>query len=164
MKKFLSLLACLIITLIASGGPISVYFSPNGQCTEAAVAEINKAKTSITFEAYNFTSPEILAALISAHSRGVTIRALYDRSQSDDAKTLADELEAAAGVTRWYGSQKIMHNKVLVIDHATVLEGSFNWTVNAQRFNAENLVVFTDIDVARQYEDEFDRLLKTAHK
>jgi len=32
--------------------PISVYFSPNGGCTEAVVKEITAAKTTILVQAY----------------------------------------------------------------------------------------------------------------
>ena len=163
-KKFLALLLCLVATLIANAGPIAVYFSPNGRCTEAAVAEINKAQKTIIFEAYNFTSPQILGALMAAHARGVSIQAIYDRSQKNNAKTLADELEANSGVARWYGSQKIMHDKVLVIDSKVVVTGSFNFTTNAQRFNAENLIVLTDPDIAKRYEIEFKHLRSTAHQ
>ena len=44
--------------------PIQVYFSPNGGCTDAAVKEINAAKTTILVQAYSFTSAPIAKALV----------------------------------------------------------------------------------------------------
>jgi phosphatidylserine/phosphatidylglycerophosphate/cardiolipin synthase-like enzyme len=131
-----------------------VYFSPNGGCTAAAVAEIAKAKTAIAFEAYSFTSPEILHALRAARSRGVTIRAIYDRSQKNAAKSLADEL----GVPAVYGIQKIMHDKVIVIDAKVVVTGSFNFTVNAEKFNAENMLVLRSPALAKKYLENFEKM------
>lgn len=147
-----------LILLVASGiafaDTVEVYFSPVGGCTQAVVGEVQKAKREIVFEAYNFTSPEILAALKSAIKRGVSVRAIYDRSQKDDARTLADDL----GVPRVYGRHKIMHNKVIVIDGKTVLTGSFNFTTNAERFNSENLVVIRGVKTARKYLANFLKL------
>jgi phosphatidylserine/phosphatidylglycerophosphate/cardiolipin synthase-like enzyme len=144
----------------ALGADVRVYFSPRGGCTQVVVTEISKAKKTILFAAYNFTNTEILQALLAAKSRGVNIVALYDRSQKNDARTLADEL----GVTRLYSRNKIMHHKIIVIDDHTVLTGSFNWTANAERYNAENLVVIHDRTVAHQYIVEFERLTKAAAK
>jgi phosphatidylserine/phosphatidylglycerophosphate/cardiolipin synthase-like enzyme len=155
-----------LLAIIASIGiafATEVYFSPGGGCTEAAVREIGKAQKAIAFEAYNFTSPEILNALQQAVQRGVKVRAIYDRSQRDDTKTLADDL-AGSGVQRNYGSQKIMHDKVLVIDGQTVVTGSFNFTTNAERFNAENMVVIHDPKIAAQFLANFEQLLKEGTK
>ncbi|MEI6492056.1 MAG: phospholipase D-like domain-containing protein [Verrucomicrobiota bacterium] len=158
----MKILAAIILS-IGLAFATEVYFSPGGGCTEAAVREINKAEKQIAFEAYNFTSPEILNALQQAVQRGVRVRAIYDRSQRDDTKTLADEL-AGSGVGRNYGSQKIMHDKVLIIDQATVVTGSFNFTTNAERFNAENMVVIHDAKVAAQYLANFEQLLQEGTK
>lgn len=149
-----------IIFSIGLAFAADVYFSPGGGCTAAAVREIDAAQKNIAFEAYNFTNPEILRALDRALARGVKIRAIYDRSQRDDRKTLADELN----VPRVYGAEKIMHNKVLVIDARTVLTGSFNWTVNAERHNAENLLVIRDPALAAKYLENFELLLKGGSK
>ncbi len=48
--------------------PIQVYFSPNGGCTDAAVREIEAAKTSTPVQAYSFTSAPIAKALVDAHT------------------------------------------------------------------------------------------------
>lgn len=49
----------------------SVYFSPKGGATEACVATIAAAKTTIGVQAYSFTSERIAAALVTATERGV---------------------------------------------------------------------------------------------
>ena len=45
----------------------------------------------------------------------------------------------------------IAHNKVMVIDGAVVITGSFNFTKAAEEKNAENLLVIRDRDLAGKY-------------
>jgi len=46
----------------------------------------------------------------------------------------------------------IAHNKIMIIDSATVITGSFNFTKAAQQSNAENLLVLRDAAAAAKYE------------
>lgn len=48
-----------------------VYFSPHGGCTEAVVAALGSAKSTVLVQAYSFTSAPIAKALVEAHRRGV---------------------------------------------------------------------------------------------
>jgi phosphatidylserine/phosphatidylglycerophosphate/cardiolipin synthase-like enzyme len=60
---------------------------------------------------------------------------------------------AAAGIPVWVGHvPHIAHSKVIVQDGAEVYEGNFNTTVNADRFNAENLSIVRDSQWAAAYE------------
>ena len=55
-----------------------------------------------------------------------------------------------------------MHHKFCVIDHSTVITGSYNWSQKA-RSNDENITVVTDsADFAGNYLDVFDRILVRA--
>ena len=45
----------------------------------------------------------------------------------------------------------IAHNKIIVIDGALVITGSFNFTKAAQQKNAENLLLLRDAALAAQY-------------
>jgi len=65
----------------------SVYFSPKGGATEACVATIAAAKTTIGVQAYSFPSEPIAAALVTATKRGVTIAAIIDKSQKTASYT-----------------------------------------------------------------------------
>lgn len=49
----------------------------------------------------------------------------------------------------------IAHNKVMVIDDQVVITGSFNFTHAAESFNAENLLVIHDRELARKYSDNW---------
>lgn len=59
-------------------------------------------------------------------------------------------------------NERTMHHKFCVIDRATVITGSYNWSHKA-RSNDENITVVTDsTDFASKYLDTFDSLLVRA--
>ena len=45
----------------------------------------------------------------------------------------------------------IAHNKIMIIDEAVVITGSFNFTKAAEEKNAENLLVINDPVLAKKY-------------
>ena len=49
----------------------------------------------------------------------------------------------------------IAHNKVMIIDNTVVITGSFNFTENADKRNAENVIVLHDSSIAKQYYDNW---------
>ena len=120
---------------------IRVFFSPMGGCTAAIVNELNQAQRQILVQAYSFTSEPIAAACIEAHKRGVSVYAVLDRSQETEQYSAADLL-VNSGITTVIDAQHaIAHNKVILIDGLTLITGSFNFTSNAEKSNAENLLI-----------------------
>jgi phosphatidylserine/phosphatidylglycerophosphate/cardiolipin synthase-like enzyme len=56
------------------------------------------------------------------------------------------------GIPTWIDARHaIAHNKVMVIDGATVITGSFNFTKAAEEHNAENMLVIRDEALAAKY-------------
>lgn len=130
---------------------VQVYFSPDGGATDAVVREIVAAKKSIYVQAYSFTSPPIAKALVEAKKRGLQVFAILDKSQKTEKYTEADFL-AHGGVPTFFDEKHaIAHNKIIVIDEAVVIGGSFNFTRAAEERNAENLLVIRDPKLAARY-------------
>jgi len=51
----------------------------------------------------------------------------------------------------------IAHNKIMIIDNATIITGSFNFTKAAEERNAENLLVLKDApDLVKLYTENFN--------
>ena len=129
----------------------SVFFSPNGGCTEAIVKEIGKSRTSILVQAYSFTSASIAQALVEAQKHGVKIEVILDKSNVTDKYSAAVFLLHAGIPTRIDAAHAIAHNKIIVIDGETVITGSFNFTKAAEEKNAENLLIISDKSLAEKY-------------
>jgi len=129
----------------------SVHFSPQGGCTEAVVAALNKAKSSVLVQAYSFTSAPIAKALVEAKRRGAKVQVILDKSQRTEKYSSADFLHNSDIPTYIDAAHTIAHNKVMVIDGRVVITGSFNFTKAAEEHNAENLLVIDDAALAAQY-------------
>jgi phosphatidylserine/phosphatidylglycerophosphate/cardiolipin synthase-like enzyme len=126
----------------------SVDFSPYGGCSEAVVDGLGKARSYVLVQAYAFTSAPIAKAPVEAHSRGVNVEVVLDKSQRTERYSSATFLYNN-GIPCFIDAQHaIAHNKVMVIDGQTVITGSFNFARAAEDNNAENLLVIADADMA----------------
>jgi phosphatidylserine/phosphatidylglycerophosphate/cardiolipin synthase-like enzyme len=139
---------------------ISVYFSPKGGCQAAVINQIESARQSVDMQAYSFTSNEIERALELAQGRGVKVRVIIDKNESEDRSSMAPRLAQDGVQTFIDGDHPIAHNKVVIIDNQTVVTGSFNFTHQAENANAENLLVITGHpEIAAAYEQNFQEHL-----
>ncbi len=127
---------------IQATGTIQVAFSPRGGITDMIVQELNSAKKSIEVQAYSFTSAPIAQALVDAHRRGVNVRVILDKSQKTEKYSSATYLTNAGVPTHIDRAFAIAHSKIMIVDRADVITGSFNFTKNAENNNAENCLVF----------------------
>lgn len=71
--------------------------------------------------------------------------AVLDKSNQTDKYTAATFLNNSGIKTLIDDQHAIAHNKVMVIDDATLITGSFNFTKAAEERNAENLLILNDI-------------------
>jgi phosphatidylserine/phosphatidylglycerophosphate/cardiolipin synthase-like enzyme len=124
-------------------GTISVYFSPHGGCRDVVIRQLDNAQSSIEFQAYTFSSYEIARALVAAHDRGVKVTAVLDEKAAHDQFREPDYIASHGIETYVDGQHPIAHNKVIVIDGITVITGSYNFTEQAEKSNAENLLVIS---------------------
>jgi phosphatidylserine/phosphatidylglycerophosphate/cardiolipin synthase-like enzyme len=112
---------------------------------------VNGAKTSINVQAYSFTSQPIINALIAAKQRGVDVKIILDKSQLHE--NVGAKQVLAAGIPTWVDEKHdIAHNKIMIIDAQIVITGSFNFTANAEKNNAENCLVITGPTLAATYQ------------
>jgi phosphatidylserine/phosphatidylglycerophosphate/cardiolipin synthase-like enzyme len=127
-----------------SSARVAVYFSPNGGAQAAIVREVDAARLWIRVQAYGFTSAAILDALKRAHLRGVKVRLILDRSNKTGKYSGATFMQNAGVPVLIDAKHPIAHNKIILIDGATLITGSFNFSKAAEEKNAENLLVLKD--------------------
>ncbi len=148
----------------AAAGTVEIAFTPGDAVDNLIVAAIDRAQTEVLVHAYTFTHRKIAQALINARRRDVAVAVLADREQARAVPQNVLAQLASGGIEVWLdGNFAAAHNKVIVIDaglpHATTITGSYNFTLAAQRSNAENIVVLHDNEpVARAYRDNWRRL------
>jgi phosphatidylserine/phosphatidylglycerophosphate/cardiolipin synthase-like enzyme len=64
-------------------------------------------------------------------------------------------LDLGTSILEQVGQHAIAHNKIIIIDGATVVTGSFNFTQATDEGNAENLLVIHDARIATKYEENW---------
>ena len=155
---FTVVLGAALTTAPARAIEIQACFSPPlpGGCDPlvTVVRAIDEAHKTILVQMYALTSRQIVAALVNAKRRGVDVRAIVDRSQltEDHSDTYAVGRLASGGVPVLVDTVAgLMHNKIMIVDAAAVITGSFNYSSSAEHRNAENLVVIHDPALSAEY-------------
>jgi phosphatidylserine/phosphatidylglycerophosphate/cardiolipin synthase-like enzyme len=149
--------AALALDVDISHTPVEVYFSPNDGATDAIIREIDRARSEILVQAYSFTSAPIAKALLKAHRRGVKVQAILDKSQKTQKYSSASFLANSGIPTYIDDKHAIAHNKIILIDRAVVITGSFNFTKAAEEKNAENLLIIRSQELAKPYLKNWQR-------
>ncbi|MDD4250880.1 MAG: phospholipase D family protein [Candidatus ainarchaeum sp.] len=140
---------------------INIYFCPQDFCSTRMISEINSAQDTILVAIYSFTHSEIADALINAKQRGVKIIIVMDYLQSTSKHSLhllLEKNDIPVFIKKDLGS---MHNKFMVIDGIKVFTGSFNYSLNADTKNDENLLLILDDCIAKKFVLKFNSLSNT---
>ncbi|MGA9856070.1 MAG: phospholipase D family protein [Gammaproteobacteria bacterium] len=129
---------------VLSGAQATVDFSPGGDGEALILQAIAAAQYTILVQAYSFTDRRIITALGKARTRGVEVRVILDKSNTQpyEGHTPVASVISAERIPVWIDSSvHIAHNKVIVIDGKALITGSYNFTYSADYDNAENLLV-----------------------
>jgi len=145
----------------SAASDVEVHFSPGGGCTQAIVAEIDRARESVLVQAYSFTSRPIGKALVDAHRRGVPVTVILDDENERGEHFSEADFLSRAGIAVYLDAQHaIAHEKIMLIDGKVVITGSFNFTRAAEERNAENLlVIHAKPALSEAYQSNFRRHL-----
>lgn len=157
MKKILlSLITAAVFALPAHADNVKVGFSRGSPTAkEVAICAIGDAKTTLRIAAYQFTNIDIVRAVIAAQARGVDVAVILDKTQRNgDTQAALVASGIACNIATGF---KIMHHKFMVIDDKHVETVSFNYTTNADKYNAENaLYILNTSDLAGKYKAQWD--------
>lgn len=124
---------------------ITVMFSPEDNVQAEIVRVLGQATKTIHVQAYLLTNNAFTNALIAAHKRGVAVKVLLDEKRTFEASALdAAALHAVGIPVKLETAYDNAHNKLMLVDsglsRAVLITGSYNFTVSAQRKNAENVL------------------------
>ena len=138
--------------------PIGFCFTPSQNCEYTIVRHINDAKNSILVQAYRITNKKIQDALAISAKRGVHVILIIDKAAKKDVQTLK-----IPGITLYIDYKpRIAHNKIMIFDSSLIITGSYNFTENAQKYNAENLVEIRDPAVVAAFVRNFNTRLQVS--
>jgi len=136
---------------------------------------IDAAKSTIDVASFDFNLPSVTNALVNAKKRGVKVRVVVDEvngNQKLDAIKSAgvdafDALKALQDanipVTDGGRSNGLMHDKIIIVDGATLLMGSWNMSYNDTFRNNNNLLEITNPDLIANYQAKLNELFTGKH-
>jgi phosphatidylserine/phosphatidylglycerophosphate/cardiolipin synthase-like enzyme len=146
-----------------NGTQIETYFSPDDGTAAEIIRHLQGARESIHFLAFSFTSDDIASAMLAKAAGGLSVSGVFEASQVVSNIGSEFELLREAGLdVRLDGNPRNMHHKVMIIDGATVITGSYNFSANAEKRNDENTLVIHNPAIAGQFMVEFERVFGEA--
>lgn len=107
---------------------------------------------------FTITDNRISNALIDLHYKGVKINII-----TDDTQVVAQGSDilrlSQAGVNIIIDSSPAhMHHKFAIIDKTLLLNGSYNWTLSAERSNNENIIITNRTSLVKPFLNQFQLL------
>jgi len=132
------------------------------EVADRIVAEVEGAQSRIRFLAFVFTSDEIADAMLERARAGVVVQGVMEERNAEGEYSEYERLRAVVHDVLPDGNPYIMHHKVIIIDDATVILGSYNFTASAEESNDENVLIIHDPEVAALFVAEFGRVYETA--
>ena len=133
--------------------------------------ELRKAEQCIVGTAYCFDYSEGIRILSDKRRRSVSVRVLLDETQYKKP-SCKRQPESISHLLEWgvefrsykpdRGSYAVMHAKSWVVDGATVITGSPNFTVNGMENSEELLTIIRNDDYISEYLAWFERIWRIA--
>ena len=141
-----------------------VLFSREGSVQTFIDRLIGAATTSVEAALYRINNPVLTSALAAAFRRGVEVRLVLDRNKFEEDRTTRHLLSEVSFPYRLlYGREgqgSKMHHKFALFDSSVALTGSYNWTVESERRNYENLLILHAPEQLQRFRGEFEELWK----
>jgi len=136
----------------------TAYFSPGTECVKKIIALINHAKQAIDVCVFTISDDNITKALKAAHDKKIKLRIVSDNDKAND---LGSDIYSMANYgipIRLDRSANHMHHKFAIFDNQRIVNGSFNWTRSATKYNEENILVSNDCKLVNQFSNCFEKL------
>ncbi|OHD65028.1 MAG: hypothetical protein A2176_04575 [Spirochaetes bacterium RBG_13_51_14] len=139
---------------------INVYFSPEDNVERIILMRLAKAKSTIHFMAFSFTSDGIGEMMIKKFKQGVQVYGIFERRGANGGHSEYVKMKLEGLPVKLDRNRNAMHHKVIIIDGVRVITGSYNFSRNAKNVNDENILIIDNREIAAEYLEEFKRLYR----
>lgn len=129
--------------LFNGGSYPRVAFSPRGGIEALLLDAVGRARASVEVAMFSFYSEPLAQALVDAKARGVRVTVVADARQASRSPAIRRlreagvELRLSAGHVEGFS---VMHHKFIVLDGLLAVNGSYNFSRNAEANNHENVL------------------------
>ena len=119
------------------------------------IKELEESTRDIKIAVAWFTDKKIINILEAKISQGISVEIIIYNDRINKKEYFEKLFYNKAKI--YLSKSKLMHNKFCIIDYKTVLNGSYNWTNNAES-NHENIQVTKDSKIVEKFLDQFENL------
>ena len=126
----------------------------------AIISNLTKADKDVKIAVAWFNNLNIFKCLLSLLPN-VTVSLIIsnDKNNYDNGIDFQYFIDAG-GFIYLPKTSRLMHNKYVIIDNKTLITGSYNFTMGAEKNNDENIIVISENNAVSTYIDNFSSLLK----
>lgn len=134
------------------------HFSPEHSGEEELEEALLASKKAIWACVFTISDDAMADALIRQHKAGLDVKVITDDEKIHDRGSDIIEMRDAGVPVKVDDSRHHMHHKFAVLDHETLINGSYNWTRSAHKYNHENLIITKDEALVKAFKKEFNKL------
>lgn len=116
--------------------PKQVEKSINDQSKQLLLEKINQATTSLCIAMMVWTNNDLTNAVIKAHQRGVRVQVVAPDLGGNLSRLMSFGINVKVNPKLAF-----MHNKMMLIDHTILVNGSANWSQSSFTRNDESFVI-----------------------
>lgn len=138
--------------------PSTAYFSPSDVCLNAIIFQLKAATKNVDICVFTISDDRISREIIACHKRNVKVRIISDNDKMNDEGSDIENLKTAGIPLKIDTSTGHMHHKFAIIDGKVLVNGSYNWTRSAEKYNYENIVVSRELPLIQQFQKEFAKM------
>jgi phosphatidylserine/phosphatidylglycerophosphate/cardiolipin synthase-like enzyme len=134
-----------------------VYFCPEDNCLDELITLIDSSKKTIDCAVYDLSLQTVTDSLILKSQEGLKVRFVSDYGRLQAKESMIGVLkDSNVSVITNDSESSYMHNKFCVFDEKIVWVGSMNFTLNGNYKNNNNVIVFQDKELAKDYTKKID--------
>ncbi|NUW67102.1 phospholipase D-like domain-containing protein [Vibrio coralliilyticus] len=134
------------------------WFSPGKSCATGIIEQLKLARDSIDICVFTIADDDLTKHILEAHQRGVEVRIITDNDKMYDKGSDIEYLAKQGVAVKIDTTPYHMHHKFAIFDNKRLINGSFNWTRSASKYNQEDITLSDDKRFLQSFSRQFEKL------
>lgn len=134
------------------------WFSPGEDCRRGIIGQLKLARRCVDICVFTISDDQISDEILAAHKRGVTVRIISDNEKMYDKGSDIERLAERGIEIKIDTTSHHMHHKFAIFDGCRLINGSFNWTRSASKYNQEDITLTDNMKFIARYQQKFEQL------
>lgn len=129
---------------------------------EEIIENLRLCKNNLKIAVAWFTDKKIISEIENLLNNGISVDIIIYDNHVNKKDLFKKMYYSGANI---FLSKKMMHNKFCVIDNKIVINGSYNWTINASNNNDENIqITINNSGILESFVTQFNKIKKNCRK